>query len=101
MVEVRFSTAESANKARMGFVEKKAGEDFGKMHMANIVCLATQVRVDILKAIAKQFSRTDGDTMYVSVYSSRPVLHIREGENHRPFALTFADAVKRFGSRVE
>ena len=101
MVEVRFSTAEAAKKARMGFVEKKkAGEDFGKLHMANSVCLATRVRVDILKAIAKQFSSADGETMYVSVYSSRPVLHVREGDS-RSYALTFADAVKRFGSRVE
>jgi hypothetical protein len=38
--------------------------------------------------------------MYVSVYSSRPVLHVREGDS-KPYALTFADAVKSFGSRVE
>jgi hypothetical protein len=56
MVEVRMSSQEWARKARMSFVSKlKQGEDFGRVHMVNSVCLATRVRVDILKVIAKQF----------------------------------------------
>jgi hypothetical protein len=57
----------------------KSGEDFGKIHIANSVSLATRIRVDILKAIARQFSDPVKETMYVSAYTSRPVLHIKKG----------------------
>jgi hypothetical protein len=71
MAEVRFSSTEWARKARSLFVAKmKSGEDFGKIHIANSVCLATRIRVDILKAIARQFSDPDKETMYVSAYTS-------------------------------
>jgi hypothetical protein len=104
MVEVRLKSKELAKKARMSFVTKlKQGEDFGRVHMANSVCLATRVRVDIMKAIAKQFGNQN-EAMYVSAYNSRPVLHIKkEGDEaqQRPFAMTFADAIERFGARIE
>jgi hypothetical protein len=52
MSEVRFKAIEWAKKARMWFVAQlKDGEDFGRIHMVNSVCLATWVRVDILKAL--------------------------------------------------
>jgi hypothetical protein len=102
MAEVRFTSTEWAKKARSLFVAKlKSGENFGKVHMANSVCLATRIRVDILKTIARQFSTPDKETMYVSAYTSRPCLHIKTGDNQRPFAMTFADAIARFGSRIE
>ena len=101
MAEVKFTSIDWAKKARQSFVSKlKGGMDLGKVHMANSVCLATRVRVDILKAIAKQFSNPEGDQMYVAAYSSRPVLHIKSGEGQRPFALTFSDAIARFGMDV-
>ena len=56
--------------------------------------------MDILKAIARQFSDPQKETMYVSAYTSRPVLHIKKGADQRPFAMTFADAIKKFGSEV-
>ena len=105
MVEVRMTSKEFAKKARMTFVSKiKQGEDFGRTHMANSVCLATRVRVDILKAIARQFGNQNGETMYVSAFTSRPVLHIKKvGEDvqQRPFIMTFADAIQRYGTRIE
>ena len=101
MAEVRFTSSECAKKARQLFVAKlKGGADLGRVHMANSVCLATRVRVDVLKAFAKQFSNPEGEQMYVAAYSSRPVLHIKSGEGQRPYALTFADAVARFGGEV-
>ena len=101
MAEVRFKSNEWAKKARMLFVSKmKSGEDMGKIHMANSVCLATRVRVDILKAIAKQFSSTE-NTMYVSAYTSRPVLHAKRGDGQKPFAFTFADAIQKFGKEIQ
>ena len=42
--------------------------------------------------------------MYVSAYSSRPVMHIKENPStpqERFSALTFADAVARFGHRID
>ena len=105
MVEVRMTSKELSKKARMSFVAKlKQGEDFGRVHMANSVCLATRVRVDILKAIAKQFGGKNGESMFVSAYNSRPVLHIKkegDGEEQRPFVMTFADAIERFGQKIE
>ena len=102
MAEVRFKSIEWAKKARMLFVSKmKSGEDMGKIHMANSVCLATRVRVDILKAIAKQFSSKDEKTMYVSAYASRPVLHEKRGDGQKPFAFTFADAIQKFGKDLQ
>jgi hypothetical protein len=35
------------------------------------------------------------------VYSSRPVLHIRVGDDLKHFALIFVDAIKTFRSKVE
>ena len=102
MAEVRFKSIEWAKKARMLFVAKmKSGEDMGKIHMANSVSLATRVRVDILKAISKQFSSTDEKTMYVSAYTSRPVLHEKRGDGQKPFAFTFVDAVQKFGHDLQ
>ena len=101
MVEVRFSGKEWSKRARKTFVSKlKNGEDFGRIHLANSVCLATRVRVDILKAIAKQFSKPEGETMFVSAYTSRPVLHIKRGGEERQQVLTFADALERFGKKI-
>ncbi len=91
-------TVEWAKKARLNFLNKlKNGEDFGRIHVANSVCLGTRVRVDILKAIAKQFSNPEGETMYVSAYTSRPTLHIKSGGEQRNHVLTFADANEKFG----
>ena len=42
----------------------KQGEDFGRVLRAN---LPTRVKVDILKAIAKQFCNPNGETVYISV----------------------------------
>ena len=60
------------------FVEKrKGGHDFGRLYMANSVTLATRVRIDIMKGIVKQFSGKDDMEMYVSAYTSRPILRIK------------------------
>ena len=102
MAEVRFETREIASKMRKMFVDKrKAGTDFGRVYMANCVTLATRVRVDIMKAIVKQFSAKDGLGMYVSAYTSRPVLRVKNVETQRTSVLTFTDAIFRFGKRLD
>jgi hypothetical protein len=43
----------------------KQGEDFGRVLVAN---LPTRVKVDILKALVKQFCNPNRETVYISVY---------------------------------
>ena len=102
MVEVRLESKEDAFKIRNAFVaKKKGGADFGRIHISNSVCLATRVRVDILRGIARQFTVEGGDDMFVSAFNSRPVLRIKEPNNQRDYALTFADAIARFGPLIQ
>jgi hypothetical protein len=43
-----------------------------------------------------------GEDMFVSAYNSRPVIHIKGDTNtQKPFVMTFADAVKRFGGKIK
>ena len=102
MAEIRFETREIASKIRKLFVDKrKAGTDFGRIYVANSVTLATRVRVDIMKSIVKQFSERDGLEMYVSSYTSRPVLRVKNTATQRVSVLTFTDAIFRFGKRLD
>jgi hypothetical protein len=99
VAEVTMANREIAIKVQKQFaVEKRAGKDFGKAYVANSVTLATRVRVDILKAMAKHFA-TEREEMYVSAFASRPMLHVRPKEvGKRSMALTFSDALGRYGS---
>ena len=64
----------------------------------NCVTLATRVRIDILKAMAKKFT-TEREDLFVYGYASRPVLHIKPKDgNKRPMWLSFSDALTRFGA---
>ena len=101
MVEVRVDTKENAIALRKAFVaKKKMGHQFGKLHLANSVSLGTRVRTDILRGIAAQFSVEGQLSMFVSAYNSRPVIHIKE-MNGSSYALTFADAVARYGNDLQ
>jgi hypothetical protein len=60
------------------FTKLKQGEDFGRVHMANCVCLAKRLRVDTLKAIAKQFGNQIRKTIFGSVNTSHGA-HIKRG----------------------
>jgi hypothetical protein len=59
------------------------------------------VRVHILREIARQFSVEGGDDMFVSAFNSRPLLRIKELNNQRDYARTFADAIARFGPLIQ
>ena len=61
--------------------------------------MATRVRIEILKAIAKKFSK-DKEELYVIGYASRPVLHVKLGEQNSKW-LGFSDALVRYGSGLE
>jgi hypothetical protein len=57
---------------------KKEGGGFGKLFLTNSVTLATRVRIDILRAMARQCIKED-ETAYVNAYTSRPVLTLKKG----------------------
>ena len=58
--------------------------------------MATRVRCDILKAIALKIA-SDTHEAYVTPFSSRPVLHIKDIKGEKPpYALTFSDAIARY-----
>ena len=101
MAEIRFRNREMAFEIRKTFVARiKAGEDFGRVHIANSVTLGTRVRVDILKAIVQQFKGEGGVEMKVQAYSSRPTIQCKSGNDQRPVVMTFADAIEKFGKRL-
>ncbi len=80
--------------------QKKAGQDFGKVYIANSVTLATRVRVDIMRLIAKKFS-TEREELFVMAFSSRPILHVRtKGGDQRSVVFTFSDAVAKYGENL-
>ena len=101
MAEVKMESRELARGIRKKFAEKKrAGDDFGKVFIANSVSLGTRVRIDILKAIAKKYTNEKQD-FHVAAFSSRPVLQVKEkGTEKRPMVLTFIDAVTRYGREM-
>ena len=60
--------------------------------------LATRVRIEIMRAMAKRYS-TDKENLFVMGYASRPVLHVKpKGEDQRPMWLSFSDALVRYGA---
>jgi hypothetical protein len=101
MAEVRLESKELAHRIRRKFAERKrAGEDMGRLFVANSVTLGTRVRIDILKAIAKKHAN-DKQDFHVVAYSSRPILQIKQkGSDQNPMGLTFIDAVSRFGKEM-
>ena len=101
VAEVKMDSSELASKIRKEFaIKKKAGQDFGKVFMANSVTLGTRVRIEILRAVAKNFA-SDGEVMYVTAFTSRPLLHVRPKDSSlRPMAYTFTDAMTRFGQQM-
>ena len=99
LAEVRMKDKGTAIRLRKRFAQqKKAGQDFGRVQIMNCVTLATRVRIDILKAMAKKFT-TEREDLFVYGYASRPVLHIKPKDgNKRPMWLSFSDALTRFGA---
>jgi hypothetical protein len=99
LVEAKMDLTLSAYQIRKAFAEKKKnGSDMGRIFIANSVNLATRVRVDILKALARKV--TDQHLVaYAVPFVSRPVMQIRSKEggslsDARSFS--FTDAVAKY-----
>jgi hypothetical protein len=108
MIEVKMDSAENAIAIRKAFAERRKKKDLDaeldSLFMTNCVNLATRIRIDILKAIARKLTNSK-DLAYVAGFNSRPMMHIRlagpPSANTRPLkSYTFIDAVSRFGRQM-
>jgi hypothetical protein len=100
LVEVKMDSILTANQIRKAFAEKKkSGSDMGRIFIANSVNLATRVRVDILKALARKV--TDQHLVaYAIPFVSRPVMQVRSkdgGSISDARSFSFTDAVAKYG----
>jgi len=106
-IEVRLDSPDHASAIRRVFAEKRSKKELPthmhKLFVTNYVNLATRVRIDIMKAIARKLSNTKG-IAYVSGFISRPMMHIKKlpaTTNSRPIrSYTFSDAITKYGDRV-
>jgi hypothetical protein len=97
MLEVKMRTREMAINIRKEYAKKKKEKiEMGNLFVANSVTLATRVRTDILKAIGTKCSNAEFE-MFVVGFTSRPVLQVKRKDGSGQSALTFADAVAKFG----
>jgi hypothetical protein len=101
MIEAKMESIVAATAIRKAFAEKRKegdGKSMGRLYVANSVSLSTRVRIDVLKAIAKKLTNAS-DQAHVAAYSSRPILHVRNGAGAGAInrAYTFIDAVIKFG----
>ena len=97
MLEVKMRTREMAINIRKEYAKKKKEKiEMGNLFVANSVTLATRVRTDILKAIGTKCSNAEFE-MFVVGFTSRPVLQMKRKDGSGQSALTFADAVAKFG----
>ena len=108
MVEIRMDNAEQALNIRKAYADKKKnktlGRDLEALFIANCVSLATRVRVDVMKAIARRLTNKV-DLAYVAGFTSRPMMHIRKAgppsPTNRPLkSFSYIDSVTKFGHLV-
>jgi len=103
MVEVKLDSMINALAIRKAFAEKrknrKLPQEMESLFVTNCVNLATRVRIDVLRAIAKKVTN-DKDIAYVSGFISRPMMHIKGAGSPtagRPLkSFTYIDAISRF-----
>ena len=109
MVEVRFEKTEHAVAIRKAYADKRKNKtlsrDLESLFISNSVSLATRVRVDIMKAIARKVSNAQ-DLAYVAGFVSRPMMHIRKAGPPSPTmkplkSFSFIDTISRFGHLVD
>ena len=98
--EAKMKEKEWAVKIRREFGKlKKDGKIEGRLFIANSVTLATRVRLEVLKAIARKCSSPRED-MHVVAFTSRPLLQVKPKDGGQMTTLTFVDAIARMGRRM-
>jgi hypothetical protein len=105
MLEVKLDSSENASAIRKAFAEKRSKkelpESWSSLFITNCVNLATRIRINIMKAIARKVTNKK-ELAYISGFISRPMMHIKAAPvttNSKPLrSFTFSDAVSRFGN---
>jgi hypothetical protein len=109
MVEVRLDKPEFAIAVRKAYADKRKNKqlsrDLESLFISNSVSLATRVRVDVMKAIARKITNAQ-DLAYVAGFTSRPMMHIRKAgppsPTMRPLkSFSYIDTVSRYGHLVD
>jgi hypothetical protein len=103
MVEAKLDSVTNAMAIRRAFAVKRKNKqlppDLESLFVTNCVNLATRVRIDVLRAIAKKVTN-DKDIAYVSGFISRPMMHIKSAGSPtlgKPLkSFSFIDSVSRF-----
>jgi hypothetical protein len=80
MVEAKLDSVANAMAIRRAFAVKRKNKqlppDLESLFVTNCVNLATRVRIDVLRAIARKVTN-DKDIAYMSGFISRPMMHIK------------------------
>jgi hypothetical protein len=105
MIEVKIDSVTNAIAIRRAFAAKRKDKslkpELETLFVTNCVNLATRVRIDVLKALARKVT-SGKDLAYVSGFISRPMMHIKAAGspiNARPQkSFTYIDAISRFGN---
>jgi hypothetical protein len=98
--EAKMKEKEWAVKIRREFGRlKKDGKIEGRLFIANSVTLATRVRLEVLRAIARKCSSPRED-MHVVAFTSRPLLQVKPKDGGQMTTLTFVDAIARMGRKM-
>ena len=117
MLEFRLDSVDKARDIRKAFAVKRAAnslpDSMEKVQVLTVITLATKIRIDIMKSIARRIE-SDRETAYVPSFLPRPILHIkaknrdgpaRGGEGGDPrkhlSSYTFADAIKEYGGLIQ
>jgi hypothetical protein len=103
MMEIKMDSVTNAEAIRKTFAEKRAKKllpkELDSLFVTNSVNLATRIRIDVMKAIARKLT-TKQEQAYVSGFISRPMLHIKKlpiATNSRPIkSFTFIDVITKF-----
>ncbi len=99
---------EQALQIRKAYADKKKNKSLGRdletLFVANCVSLATRVRLDVMKAIARRLTNKN-DLAYVAGFTSQPIMHIRKAgppsPTNRPLkSFSYIDSVTKFGHLV-
>ena len=99
--EVKMKEKDVAVRLRRTFGQmRKAGKVEGRVFVTNCVTMGTRVRLEILRAIARKCCSPNED-MFVMGFSSRPVLQIKRKDDGSKRALTFVDAIMKYGRTLK
>jgi hypothetical protein len=107
MLEFRLDSVEKAREIRKAFAisrsTNKLPAEMEKIQMSTVITLATKVRIEIMKAMARKIE-SQRETAYVPTFLPRPILHIKVkvpgGKGLHLNSLTFAEAIQQYGEKL-